>query len=142
MEQLKTKLEEIKNIIVKDLMNSCDNDVYGTLLNAFNRYQEDETDGVDYIFDADNKDDIVCCLNGGMTINELSRIMRFRDNVSKCYYMYNCTYKIPKVLPKAEVKHIILSNLDEILDCVLKYPFVEEYRYIYTQYITNTLGYE
>lgn len=139
MEQLKNKMEEIKDIILKDLLNTCDNVIYGELLDAYNRYQEDECDGVNYIFDADKKDDIICCLNGDMTIDELSYIMRFRSDVSKCYYMFGCNYIKPKVVSKAEVKHIIFNFLDEILDCVFKFPFVKEYRYIYTQYITNTL---
>lgn len=136
MEQLKNKLEEVRCIIVNDLSNSSDDSIFTTLLDAYNRYQVDENDSADYIFNTDNKDDIICCLNKGLSIDDLHTLINFRNNVNKCYYMFGYNYK---VMNKDEVKDIIFHVLGEIIKKVLTYPYVKEYRVIYNNYITNIL---
>ena len=46
------------------------------LLNAYNRWQEDEKDGVDYIFHIDKQDDLISCVNGGMTSEDIVKLRK------------------------------------------------------------------
>lgn len=108
-------------------------DVFTELFNAYNRYVEDETSGADYIFDINKQDDIICCVKGGMTAKDIAKVVESEFH----YYLFGYDRKTPKPLAFTEVEGIIRNNLDEVLQAVITYPFVEEYRKIYTRYVTN-----
>lgn len=97
------------------------------LLGAYNTYQEDERDGVDYIFDFQNKEDLVSCIQGGLTAEELAELVaRYNcgngeNNTTK--FLFGCNHETPYLFKYSSLKNAILSNAHEIVECMLKYPF-------------------
>ena len=67
---IETMVQKISGAIINDTRNvySAEGDmVLKMVLAAYNDYQESERDGVDYIFDIENTNDLKCCIDGGMT---------------------------------------------------------------------------
>ena len=136
--KIQNHLENIIDEIVNDLiLTSCTDFILTTLFDAYNRYQEDERDSVDYIFNLENKDDIFACLNGGMTTNELQQLFSYKEKNDTCYFMFGANYPQPHLLTKENVVNIILNNLKDIVKCIIAYPFVEEYQDIFEYYISD-----
>ena len=110
-------------------------EVFNELFKAYNRYVEDETNGGDYIFNIDDKNDLSCCVNAGLTATQIFGIVS-----SSCkYFLYGENYPTPRPLTFAEVEGIVRNNIDEVITCILAYPYVEEYRKVYTRFITNSI---
>lgn len=110
-------------------------------LKAYNRYQEDERDGVDYIFNINNKDDLITCIQGGLTADE---IVKFHNRVKSWvnptpHFLFGCNHKEMKPMGRDNIIDAIVAVLDELIENIVAYPWVEEYRAVYTHYITNKL---
>ena len=72
---INTMVEKISAAIINDTRNvySFEGDmVLKMVLAAYNDFQEAERDGVDYIFDVENTDDLKCCIDGGMSAKEIA----------------------------------------------------------------------
>jgi hypothetical protein len=111
------------------------------LLKAYNRYQEDERDGVDYIFNINRPDDLITCIQGGLTAEE---IVNFHNKVKSWtnptpHFLFGCNHKEMKPMGRDNIVDAIVAVLDEMLDNIIAYPWVEEYRAVYTHYITNKI---
>lgn len=111
------------------------------LLKAYNRYQEDERDGVDYIFNINNQDDLITCIQGGLTAEE---IVKFHNRVKSWvnptpHFLFGCNHKEMKPMGSDNIVDAIVAVLDELIDNIIAYPWVEEYRAVYTHYITNKI---
>ena len=64
-------IESVKRSITRDI-NRNDTKVIEMVLAAYNRYQEDEHDGVDYLFDITNQNDLKCMVEGGLNVAEIA----------------------------------------------------------------------
>lgn len=64
-------IESVKRSITRDI-NRNDTKVIEMVLAAYNRYQEDERDGVDYLFDITNQNDLKCMVEGGLNVTEIA----------------------------------------------------------------------
>jgi hypothetical protein len=111
------------------------------LLKAYNRYQEDERDGVDYIFNINNQDDLITCIQGGLTAEG---IVNFHNKVKTWanptpHFLFGCNHKEMTPMGSDNIVDAIVAVLDEIIDNIIAYPWVEEYRAVYTHYITNKI---
>lgn len=111
------------------------------LLKAYNRYQEDERNGVDYIFNINNQDDLITCIQGGLTAEE---IVKFHNRVKSWvnptpHFLFGCNHKEMKPMGSDNIVDAIVVVLDELIDNIIAYPWVEEYRAVYTHYITNKI---
>ena len=116
-----------------------DSETISIILNAYNFFQEGERDGVDYIFNIDNTDDVTCCMNGGMTTEQVVELWTgSRENHSK-YFYYGCNY--PNPVPISSVEELcinLISWLDEFIPDVIRHPFFcTPYQRVYEKYITN-----
>ncbi len=111
------------------------------ILNAYNRYQENEKDGVDYLFDLSNKEDIITCVNGGLSVREIAslHIQNVRDRSMTNFFLFGVNHKEPKLLSYSQFGRQLLSHTDEIAECILAFPWVNEYRVFYTNFITNKI---
>ena len=129
------KVNELISVIEKEIISKfADTDIQYKLLNAYNRYIEDETDSADYIFNINNQDNLSCCIKGGMTAKEIASLV----NNGYQYFLFGGHNEI-KGLRFVDVMQIVKDNLYEILFCVMNYPFVDEYRAIYTRFITHEI---
>lgn len=111
------------------------------LLKAYNRYQEDERDGVDYIFNITNQNDLITCVKGGLTAED---IYNFYGAVqgwanSTQHFLFGHNHKAMVPMDRLNIINAIVAVLDELIDKIIAYPWVEEYRAVYTHYITNEI---
>lgn len=111
------------------------------LLKAYNRYQEDERDGVDYIFNINNQDDLITCIQGGLTAEEIAIFYNRVKSWEKPtpFFLFGCNHKVMKPMDGDNIIDAIVAVLDELIDNIIAYPWVEEYRAVYTHYITNKI---
>ena len=116
-------------------LNANKEGVFNELFKAYNRYVEDETDGGDYIFNIEDKNDLSTCVNAGMTAVQIFGIV----NGNCKYFLYGQNHTTPYPLTFSEVEGIVRNNIDEVIRCILAYPYVEEYRKVYTRFVTNTI---
>ena len=110
-------------------------------LKAYNRYQSDERDGVDYIFNINNPNDLITCIQGGLTAEEIAN---FHNKVKSWetptpHFLFGCNHKEMTPMGSDNIVDAIVAVLDDIIDNIIAYPWVEEYRAVYTHYITNKI---
>ena len=139
-----TMVENIKNAIIRDT-----DDVYSTkgdmvlkmVLAAYNDFQESERDGVDYIFDLDNQDDLKCCVEGGLTAKEICGLYHQSQMNTLKYFYFGCNYeKATPIRTWRELRMNLVAWLDELLPNVLAYPYAyQSYKAIYTAYVTDVI---
>lgn len=121
-------VKEVKEAIAANFVKANEK-VFFCMLDAYNRYCEDEMDGANYIFDMTKQKDFVCLVEGGMTLVDAQRL-------GQCRFLIIRDNKY-LVLNQSSVLNCILGLLEEIIVCVLKYPFVEEYKIIYQMFVTE-----
>lgn len=111
------------------------------LLKAYNRYQEDERDGVDYIFSINNQDDLITCVKGGLTAEEIYNFYGAVEGWANPtpHFLFGCNHKEMTPMGSDNIVDAIVAVLDELLDKIIAYPWVEEYRAVYTHYISNKI---
>ena len=150
---INTMVESIKKSIIRDL-----NDVYSVkgnkvlnmLLKAYNDFQESERyndfqeserDGVDYIFDINNTDDLKCCIDGGMTAKEIGGLYLGSHNDHLPYFYFGCNHPQPQpIYTWKELRMNLVAWLDELLPNVVAYPYAyQSYRDVYTAYVTDVV---
>lgn len=142
MEEIINKMvEEITIKIKHDLDNYPyqGHDYLLVLLNAYNAWQEDERDGVDYIFNITNKDDVKCCLDGGMEMSEVVSIYNKWKNGTTPYFMFGRNHKDAEIFYNpSNFVHQLISSVEDFLPYVITYPYANEaYQKMYSLYITN-----
>ena len=109
------------------------------VLNAYNTYQEEERDGVDYIFNINNPEDLKCCIEGGMTARQVAWLYDQSQVNTTPFFYFGVNHEKPKPIANWEALIINLINwLDNILPCVLAYPYsLKSYEELYKACITN-----
>lgn len=134
-------INEVKNNIIYDFNRS--DKTLTDILKMYNDYQENVRNGVDYIFNLNDKDDLACCVNGGLTASNIAELVLYTANPynNTPYFFFGVNH--PNAI-KGQFKTIddlkkhLISWLDEILPSVLAYPFsFESYKRIWKLYITN-----
>ena len=138
---IKSLVAEIKRNIVCDLHQYLDYDgeLLKLVLDAYNTYQNEERDGVDYIFDINNPDDLQCCIAGGMTAKEVAWLYEQSQVNTTPFFYFGVNYQQPKPIAnyKALVTNLI-NWLDEILPCVLAYSYlIKSYEKLYKVCVTD-----
>ena len=110
-------------------------------LDAYNLYQEEERDGVDYIFNINNADDLKCCVDGGLTANEIAEIVKnVNEKHYTPYFFFGVNYNRPKQLKEfKELTDQLIANADEVVRKVLAYPFFDGYKQFYIYACTYVL---
>jgi hypothetical protein len=109
-------------------------------LKAYNRWQEDEHNGVDYIFNINNPDDLIDCIKGGLTADEIANFVNsirgWANEIPN--FLFGSNHHL-QPLCNGDIYNLIYNSLDDIVDCIVAYPWVEEYRVIYVEVVTNRL---
>jgi len=102
------------------------------LLNAYNRYQEDERDGVDYIFNINKREDSACVINGGMSIEELYNLQLKCRAEATNYYMFGHNHETAELITINGIANTIKAVSSDMAKCIIKYRDIEEYDRLYT----------
>ena len=140
VENFNSIVEIIKRRIAHDLRNG--NGALDMVLNAYNRFQEDERDGVDYIFDLVKQNDLKRLVNEGLCATEIALAMRKVEKEKlSTFFHFGCNYNGLNALGTlADLKRNLISWLDEFLPYVIMYVTrCTEYQAIYEHYITEYL---
>lgn len=106
-----------------------------TFLKAYNRFQEDERECADYIYDPDDNEDMVALLKGGYKLREIASVCAesFRDD-QFCYIIMN-EERWFKRIEWFDVVNYILCYVRDIVTCAFLYRQVEEYRALFEEEI-------
>ncbi len=138
---LKQLAENIKSNLVRDMYDDqIGDDTTLAVLDAYNRYCEDEHDGVDYIFSLDKAEDLKCCIDCGMTAQEISCLYNECNVNAKSthFFVFGRNHAQAETFENWEyLKKYLTFFLDGIIMCMLAYQEVEEYRRLYNHCITN-----
>lgn len=138
VENIAVIAEEIKTKIQKSI--NGDRDLMNLVLKAYNDFQESEFDGADYIHNIDDKDDLMCCIKGGMTTKEIAHIYNESQVNSTPYFFFGANYPQPKMIAnEEELCDVIMSRILEIVVNVLAYPYAyKSYQDLYVKYVCST----
>ena len=142
MEVIIKKLTEIieSNLIHDMNCEQIGDDTAILVLNAYNRYQEEERDGVDYIFDIRKGEDLKCCIDGGMTAHEIACINEECTKTAKStpYFMFGQNHKNSDVIPTwAQLKQVLCASLHEVILHTLADPYNDGYKELYKHCVTE-----
>jgi len=138
MELVKENLiEHINHTIHKCTPNDCMPIM--DILKVYNDYQENEKDGIDYIFNMNNNEDLICIIKGGCTAYEIG--MAFISNTNKrnntSFFFYGINHPKIEMLNLLEIYNILILYREEIAMYILKYP--NRYMGLYNKFIANHL---
>ena len=142
-EEMKTIVKSIQNAIIKDINNIYSKkgcyDVLEMLLKAYNDYQESERDGVDYIFNINDTNDLKCCIDGGMTAKEIGELYSGSIHNHSQYFYFGCNHPKPEPINSlADLRCNLVCWLDELIPSILAYPYAyESYKAIYEAYMSD-----
>lgn len=134
-------IKELADKICKDLTHDlyANNQlVFKLVLNAFNRYQEDERDGVGYLFNINEWEDVKCCIEGGMTLNEFHALFEeiMSDNRTP-YFLFN-HYDHTELFKSMKcVVDYMINSLESVVLCMLTYHACDEYKALYNHSISD-----
>lgn len=142
MENVLNKLvTEIKDNIAHELKRypyrKCD--LLKLVLDAYNTYQEEERDGVDYIFDINKPEDLKCCVEGGMTAQEVAWLYEQSQVNTTPFFYFGVNYSKPKPIANyVALMDNLIKWLDNVLPCVLAYPYLlKSYEDLYKVCVTD-----
>jgi hypothetical protein len=138
---IETMVESIKKSIIRDIYGVNGDKVMKMIMRAYNDYQEDERDGVDYIFDINNTDDLKCCIDGGMTAKEIGQLYLGSHKDHLPLFHFGCNYPTPQPIKSwLDLRINMIAWLDDLLPYVLAYPYAfQSYRDVYTAYVTDVI---
>lgn len=142
VENFNSIVEIMKRRIAHDLRYDNTNGVLDIVLNAYNRFQKDEIDGVDYIFDITIQNDLKCMVEGGLTVPEIagawSKIKN--EGITPCFHFGPKYNGLEALGTLAELKRNLIAWLDEFIPYVIMYVTrCIEYQNLYEHYITEYL---
>lgn len=98
-------------------------------LNAYNRFQEDERDCADYIYNVDNTEDVIALLRGGFGIRDIAY------NVDIAKYRIIENHKKLKCIGVLSLFDYIKIYMRDIVTCAFLYRQVEEYKVLFEKEI-------
>lgn len=138
-------LQEIINNIVNLIKTelSSDNDekkekAFNITLKAYNAYQDNEKNSVDYIFDANNVEDCKTLVNCGMTHKKYHDVVMASETKSN-YFFYGINYPEIVFLTKTQLFAQIWSTLEDVIKHSMIQPYIDGYNQLYHRYISCEL---
>ena len=133
---------KIENDVKRELATtSGDNgkEFLGIMLRSFNTYCEQQRNGIDYLFDINNSEDLKCCCEGGLGAKDIARLyINFVRNHNTPLFAYDENHRHPELVPSwYEAAHIFSAFAREIVIDMLAYPnlYAELYAHCVTNYI-------
>ena len=141
MEKIINELvNEITNKLSQKMTNEngCGN-VTLLVLGAYNRFQEDERDGADYIFNINDVNDLKCCIDGGMTTCEIASIYnKVKDSATTPYFFFGHNHEEAETLSTPnKLKTQFGIYLEEIIRHMLAFHDVDGYKQLYDHCIRD-----
>ena len=137
-------MNSLVNNIEKRLANdlrlypNTNKDVFDMVFVAFNHYMETNDKRHYYVYNIHNKSDLLKVLkNPNVGIVEIGTMYEKSQCVATQYFNYDDT--IYQIGSTEELIDLFIFWLDEVILDVVAYPYVDEYRKIYTKYVTDVM---
>ena len=128
----------IFSTLVEKAFHENDENCFNMCIKAYNTYQENEKDGVDYLFDLRNANDIITCLNGGLTTKELFALANSYKNYNiSSMFMFGCNHPKPFLLVKCLLEGHLKTYDEEIVENMLLYPHSYDREFYYKIFTEN-----
>lgn len=138
MELIRNIVASLERRIAKDIRT--DDKTFDMVFRAYNDFQENERMGVDYIFNIENKDDVIECLNCGLTTKDVAKLYNESQvNTTKYFFYHQYNHPTPEPITWENLRQLMVDELEAILYAVIAYPWVESYREIYTKYVCDPI---
>lgn len=129
--------ERIKNDV---LNNGIEGDkVLDKVYKAYNTYQVDERDCVDYIYNIEDTSDVIECFRGGLTTKDVASIYNESQTNTTKYFFFGCNHPKPELLTWEQFRELLLAELEQVLYAVIAFPWIDEYKPLYCEYIRDYL---
>jgi hypothetical protein len=137
--------QEIINNIVSNIKSdlSSDNEekkekAFNITLKAYNAYQDNERDSVDYIFDANNVEDCKVLAKCGTTLKEYHDSVMASEIKSDYFF---CGVNHPQItfLSKTTMFAQIWANLEDVIKHTMVQPNLDGYNQLFHNYISYML---
>lgn len=141
MKEMLNKLtEKLAEIVRKDL-KSIKGETIELVLRAYNDYEYSERDSADYIFSIESTEDVITCLKGGMSIDDVAWLRScYNNNETTEYFMFGQNHQNPQQIENMEQLASIIGFNDELFADIIKYPYAYSYyEAVYRTYITDTM---
>lgn len=134
-------IEQIRKQMVQDMNDEqIGDDVTILVLGAYNRYQDDEKDGANYLFDINNGNDLKCCIDGGMKAEEISWLYNECNKTAKStpYFMFGANHEKAETIETWDALKAYLTNfLTSIILYMVTYHDADGYKQLYDHCISN-----
>jgi hypothetical protein len=141
MKVMQRIIESMPKRIANDLRKNhlYNTEVFEMVLAAYNRYCEDEKDGIDYIYDIYNQEDLKTLVNNGMTANDITKLFESAQYTKSNYFFCDCNHDIEQIASFEHVLDFLIGMIDEVCEYVMTYVTrCEEYQSVYEKYVTDT----
>ena len=142
---VRTKPDELIGLIIKFVTESVKDDFRAgsgrrIVLNAYNRYRDDECGGTGYIFQIHNQSDLKYLVdNGMMNAHAITFVVNNPGTFPDGVFMFDGEENVG-MRPVENVSQLLLNNLDDLIPFVILYVGrCEEYKAFYERYITEGL---
>ena len=120
--EIKSLIKRVASCIARDA-RSCSGEIFNKLFKAYNFYQEEECEGSNYIFNVNNKDDLISCIKGGLGRSELQGLLNECSEKNCDYFLFGENYPTATLI--TDLRTAIASNALELATCVVAYPNCE-----------------
>lgn len=141
--EITSKFNSLKEIITDTLKEETKSFSLEQMVMLWNRFSEDEKNGVDYMFNFNNKEDIISLLKcknfNSHTLCDIVLDFKNKHDVNTSYFLYNDETMCYQSLSMDYILKLILTYIDEIVTCILSYPFVDEYKTFYLYFMTDVI---
>lgn len=109
------------------------------VLKAYNRYQEDERDGVDCLFNIFDKEDVKCCFDGGLSVSEF--VSAYFDRETRhftSYFFFGVNHPKPSfIISKEQLAAVLQNSLADIMPHMFCNPNIKEYSALYEALVSD-----
>lgn len=133
-EAIKSLISQVAAGMVKDIQSD---DFIGAMFVAYQFMQREERNYDGYIYDLYKRESVSMALNNGLDPEDLYKLAEKANDMGHSGdFIFNEMTDEPYLI---DTKKAISDCVREIATCVVCYPYIEEYRPLYTRYVTNAM---
>ena len=91
---------------------------------------------LNHIFNINNKEDLICCIEGGLTASDIADLY---NRLFTPFFYFGVNHPKPEVIKNfATIREQLTNSLDDVLPCVVAYVlYHESYQKVYEKYIAK-----
>ena len=116
-----------------------DSDFVDIVIEAYNKYQENERDGIDYLFCARYEEDVKRCFDGGLKVENFVRSFNDMEKARwTAYFHFGQNHPTPSfyINESSLVSHLN-AYIKPIIRCMLLRPDIDAYADLYEALVAD-----